>query len=61
MNMSEEAGLFFTRLEQQVDGAKAPSLYLGPASKLISYEGNRPISMVWELQYPMPALYKSLL
>lgn len=47
--------LFFARVEKQVDGATAPFLYLGPASKLISYEGDRPISMVWVLEYPMPA------
>ena len=55
MNKSERSGSFFSRVEKQVDGATAPFLYLGPASKLISYEGDRPMSMVWELQYPMPA------
>ncbi|MDD2599094.1 MAG: DUF3427 domain-containing protein [Kiritimatiellae bacterium] len=54
----EERGytiLFFTRVEKEIEGVTAPFIYLGPASKLISYEGNRPISMVWELAYPMPA------
>ena len=47
--------LFFARVEKKIDGITAPFIYLGPASDLISYEGERPISMVWELEYPMPA------
>ncbi len=47
--------LFFARLEKKIDGATAPFVYLGPASELLSYEGERPIRMVWELEYPMPA------
>jgi len=47
--------LFFARVEKQIEGVAAPFVYLGPASKLISYEGDRPISMVWELEYEMPA------
>ena len=47
--------MIFARVEKQADGATAPFLYVGPASKLISYEGDRPISIVWELEYPMPA------
>ncbi|WP_419176894.1 DUF3427 domain-containing protein [Desulfosediminicola sp.] len=47
--------LFFARVEKQIEGETAPFVYLGPAAKLISYEGERPISMVWELEYPMPA------
>jgi len=47
--------LFFARLEKQIDGVAAPFVYLGPTSQLLSYEGNRPIRMVWELEYPMPA------
>lgn len=47
--------LFFARLEKQIDGVAAPFLYLGPASELLSYDGDRPIRMIWELKYPMPA------
>jgi superfamily II DNA or RNA helicase len=47
--------LFFARLERQIDGETAPFVYLGPALGLISAEGDRPIRMVWELKYPMPA------
>jgi superfamily II DNA or RNA helicase/HKD family nuclease len=47
--------LFFTRVEKQIEGEAAPFIYLGPAFDLISYEGGRPISMVWELEHPMPA------
>jgi hypothetical protein len=47
--------LFFARLEKRIDGETAPFTFLGPAKSLISYEGNRPISMVWELEYSMSA------
>jgi len=47
--------LFFARVEKKVDGETAPFVYLGPAKQLHSAEGNRPISMVWELEFPMPA------
>jgi superfamily II DNA or RNA helicase len=47
--------LFFARLERKVDGETSPFVYLGPAVSLISAEGDRPIRMVWELEYPMPA------
>lgn len=47
--------LFFARLEKQIDGVTAPFVYLGPASELLSYEGDRPIRMIWKLDYPMPA------
>jgi hypothetical protein len=47
--------LFFARLEKRVDGQNAPYVYLGPADSLLSYEGNRPIKMVWKLKHNMPA------
>ncbi len=47
--------LFFARLERQIDGETAPFAYLGPAKNLLSAEDSRPIRMVWELEYPMPA------
>lgn len=48
--------LFFARLERQVDGETSPFMYLGPARNLLSAEGDRPIRMIWELEFPMPAL-----
>jgi len=47
--------LFFARLEKKIDGQTAPFLFLGPAKDLLSYQGGRPISMVWELEYPIPS------
>jgi superfamily II DNA or RNA helicase len=47
--------LFFARLEKRIDGESAPYVYLGPAESLMSYEGERPIKMVWKLKYAMPA------
>lgn len=47
--------LFFARVDKRIDGETAPFLFLGPAKSLISLEGDRPIKMTWELQYPMPA------
>lgn len=47
--------LVFARFTKQIDGETSPFLFLGPAKNLLSYEGNRPIAMVWELAYPMPA------
>jgi hypothetical protein len=47
--------LFFARLDKQVEGETSPFLFLGPAKALLSFEGDRPIKMVWELEYSMPA------
>lgn len=47
--------LFFARLEKRIDGETAPYIFLGPASSLVSCEGDRPIQMLWELEHPMPA------
>jgi superfamily II DNA or RNA helicase len=47
--------LFFARLEKRIDGETSPFIFIGPAERLLSYEGNRPISMVWELTHPVPA------
>lgn len=47
--------LFFVRVALRIDGETAPYQFLGPAKNIISYEGDRPISIVWELEYPMPA------
>lgn len=49
--------LFFARLAKKVEGETSPFLYLGPAKELLSYHGERPISMEWELEYPMPASF----
>jgi superfamily II DNA or RNA helicase len=48
--------LFFARLEKRIHGETAPFLFLGPAKRLISAQGDRPIAMVWELEHPMPAV-----
>lgn len=47
--------LFFVRIEKRVGTEPAPYIFLGPARKLLSYEGDRPIQMLWELEHPMPA------
>lgn len=47
--------LFFARMEKRIERETSPFLFLGPAEALLSYSGNRPISMVWKLEYPMPA------
>ena len=47
--------LFFARLDKRQEGETCPFIYLGPAKDLLNTEGNRPISMTWELDYPIPA------
>jgi superfamily II DNA or RNA helicase len=47
--------LFFARLEKRIDDETAPFIFLGPAERLVSAEGNRPIAMVWDLAHEMPA------
>jgi hypothetical protein len=47
--------LFFARLEKRIEDETAPFVFLGPAARILSAEGNRPISIVWELTYPIPA------
>ncbi len=47
--------LFFGRLEKRENKETSPFIFLGPAAELISYEGNRPISMVWRLEFDVPA------
>ena len=47
--------LFFARLEKNIEDETAPFIFLGPVNRLISAEGNRPISIVWELAHPIPA------
>jgi len=42
-------------MEKRVQGETAPFIFLGPASDLISAEGNRPIAIGWELEHPVPA------
>ena len=47
--------LIFVREERKNKGGLAePYYFLGPA-KYVSHEGSRPISFIWELEYPMPA------
>jgi hypothetical protein len=47
--------LFFARVEKRVGDEPAPYVFLGQAKNLLSYKGNRPIQMLWELEHPMPA------
>ena len=46
--------LYFTRSRKKQDGVTAPFVFLGPAT-VVSFEGERPIQMVWRLDHPMPA------
>jgi hypothetical protein len=46
--------LFFVRSRKKVAGVTAPFTFLGPA-KLLRYESERPIQMVWHLDQSMPA------
>jgi superfamily II DNA or RNA helicase len=45
--------LFFVRSRKKVDGTTSPFTFLGPA-KLVSFQSERPIQMVWRLDHPMP-------
>jgi superfamily II DNA or RNA helicase len=45
--------LFFVRSRKRVDGVTAPFTFLGPA-KLVSFQSERPIRMVWRLDHSMP-------
>ena len=47
--------LFFARLEKRIEDETAPFIFLGPAERLLSAEGNRPIAIVWELAHQIPA------
>jgi hypothetical protein len=47
--------LFFARVEEREDGETAPSIFLGPAKEILSAEGDRPVSITWELEHDMPA------
>ena len=46
--------LIFARNTKKRNNVTLPYTYLGPA-KMLSYENERPIKMVWRLQYQMPA------
>lgn len=45
--------LFFVRSSKRENGVTSPFMFLGPAN-LVSYQSERPIQMVWRLQYSMP-------
>ncbi|QEA37704.1 DUF3427 domain-containing protein [Pistricoccus aurantiacus] len=47
--------LFFARMHKRIEGETAPFIFLGPVKALKHYQGNRPIQMTWELEYPIPA------
>lgn len=46
--------LFVRHAAKQADGLTAPFCFLGPL-RYLRHEGDRPISIVWQLQTPMPA------
>ncbi len=45
--------LIFVRSRKTVDRTTSPFTFLGPA-KLVSFESDRPIKMIWRLDHPMP-------
>ncbi len=45
--------LFFVRSRKKVNGVTVPFTFLGPA-KLVSFQSERPIQMVWRLDHSMP-------
>lgn len=45
--------LFFVREQKQKLGVTMPFTFLGPGN-MVSFESERPIKMVWDLQHPMP-------
>ncbi len=49
--------LFFVRHEKKTEGETSPFLFIGPAAKLLSAKGDRPIRMLWELAHPVPAAF----
>jgi hypothetical protein len=46
--------LLFAREDHQSDFGTAPYLFMGPVH-YVSHEGERPISITWRLDHPMPA------
>ncbi len=47
--------LFFARVDRTIDGHTTPFTFIGQACDLLKYAGDRPISMEWELEHPVPA------
>ncbi len=45
--------LFFVRSRKKVNGTTSPFTFLGPA-KLVSFQSERPIQMIWRLDHSMP-------
>lgn len=45
--------LIFARDQKKRNGCTVPFVYLGPAER-VSFEGERPIKMVWQLRHSMP-------
>lgn len=45
--------LFFARSRTEIARTTSPFTFLGPA-KLVSFQSERPIQMVWRLDHPMP-------
>lgn len=47
--------LLFVREQKKVDGLAQPYYFLGPVN-YVSHEGSRPMSILWEMRYPLPAV-----
>ena len=50
--------LLFVREEQKDEFGTAPYLFLGPATYQ-SHQGEKPIALTWQLEYPMPTSFFS--
>ncbi|MEO8428865.1 MAG: DUF3427 domain-containing protein [Verrucomicrobiota bacterium] len=48
------AMLFFARAKKKIEGITVAFTFLGSA-RLVSFQSERPIQMVWQLDHPMPA------
>ena len=46
--------LLFVREYNKINGVTQPYIFLGTA-RYRSHEGSRPMSIIWELDLPMPA------
>lgn len=46
--------LLFVRINKKINSLAQPYYFLGPV-EYVSHEGEKPISFIWKLKYPMPA------
>jgi hypothetical protein len=52
-NQTNHSVLLFVREMKNIGNKTAPYMYLGKL-KFLSYEGSKPMSIIWELEEPMP-------